>query len=292
MQVGGAAGCTPESPVLLQFNTNPTHTHVQRIVTLSREVAALQSDIAAERDAVLSDLPSTCFFATFRSQQAAAIASQVRPLSCRACGGQAGYHVAPVLPIRRGEARATQPSSRRPLQTNLNPIVQRLFEVQPAPRPDDVNWPALQRSWWQRTVRAGRACAAPSFASRLRATWHAQARGVDVLLQGLPQHRSTVIAPVQLACIHGCCCCTTCPADAPALRASHHPVLHAAGEDSRGVPMELAMGSSLQSDARLDCSAHQPLRLPAPFFGHSAPAICVCLTPCSPSVCSPARLRS
>jgi len=37
----------------------------------------LQADIAAERDAVLSDLPSTCFFATFRSQQAAAIASQV-----------------------------------------------------------------------------------------------------------------------------------------------------------------------------------------------------------------------
>ena len=37
----------------------------------------LQDDIAAERDAVLSDLPSTCFFATFKSQQAAAIASQV-----------------------------------------------------------------------------------------------------------------------------------------------------------------------------------------------------------------------
>ena len=39
------------------------------------------------------------------------------------------------------------------LQTNLNPITQRLFNVQPAPRPDDVNWPALQHSWWQRTVR-------------------------------------------------------------------------------------------------------------------------------------------
>ena len=38
-------------------------------------------------------------------------------------------------------------------QTNLNPIMQRLFKVLPAPRPDDVNWPALQRSWWQRTVR-------------------------------------------------------------------------------------------------------------------------------------------
>ncbi len=70
---------------------------------------------------MLSDLPSTCFFATFKSQQAAAIASQ----------------------------------------TNLNPIMQRLFNVQPAPRPDDVNWSALQRSWWQRTVGGvvwGRSC--------------------------------------------------------------------------------------------------------------------------------------
>lgn len=33
--------------------------------------------------------------------------------------------------------------------------MQRLFKVLPAPRPDDVNWPALQRSWWQRTVRRG-----------------------------------------------------------------------------------------------------------------------------------------
>ncbi|KAI3425049.1 hypothetical protein D9Q98_008427 [Chlorella vulgaris] len=85
----------------------------QRIMVLQRQLAELQADIAAERDAVLSDLPSTCFFATFKSQQAAAIASQ----------------------------------------TNLNPIMQRLFNVQPAPRPDDVNWSALQRSWWQRTLR-------------------------------------------------------------------------------------------------------------------------------------------
>ncbi len=98
----------------------------------------------------------------------------------------------------RGEARATQPSSRRPLQTNLNPIVQRLFEVQPAPRPDDVNWPALQRSWWQRTVRAWRACAAPSLACRLRAMLRIQARGVDALPQGLPQHCCGVDAPVRL----------------------------------------------------------------------------------------------
>lgn len=54
-------------------------THVQRTAKLSHEVATLQRDIAVERDAVLSDLPSTCFFATFRSQQAAAIASQVHP---------------------------------------------------------------------------------------------------------------------------------------------------------------------------------------------------------------------
>lgn len=42
--------------------------------------------------------------------------------------------------------------------------MQRLFKVLPAPRPDDVNWPALQRSWWQRTVR-GRGC-------RVRAHYH------------------------------------------------------------------------------------------------------------------------
>lgn len=55
------------------------------------------------------------------------------------------------------------PAPPRPsgMQTNLNPIMQRLFKVQPAPRPDDVNWPALQRSWWQRTVRQqGRASGA------------------------------------------------------------------------------------------------------------------------------------
>lgn len=47
------------------------------------------------------------------------------------------------------------PTGGHPPQTNLNPIMQRLFKVLPAPRPDDVNWPALQRSWWQRTVRLG-----------------------------------------------------------------------------------------------------------------------------------------
>jgi hypothetical protein len=62
---------------------------------------------------VLSDLPSTCFFATFKSQEAAAVAAQA----------------------------------------NLNPITQRLFDVQAAPSPDDVNWPALERSWWQRQAR-------------------------------------------------------------------------------------------------------------------------------------------
>lgn len=61
----------------------------------------------------MSDLPSTCFFATFKSQKAAAIAAQA----------------------------------------NLNPVSQRLFKVQPAPSPDDVNWPSLTRSWWHRQVR-------------------------------------------------------------------------------------------------------------------------------------------
>lgn len=84
-----------------------------KIATLATETAALQERISAERDAVLSDLPSTCFFATFKSQEAAAIAAQA----------------------------------------NLNPITQRLFNVQAAPSPDDVNWPALERSWWQRQAR-------------------------------------------------------------------------------------------------------------------------------------------
>ena len=52
---------------------------------------ALQDDIAAERDAVLSDLPSTCFFATFKSQQAAAIASQVGAGGRAAAAGMWGH---------------------------------------------------------------------------------------------------------------------------------------------------------------------------------------------------------
>lgn len=85
----------------------------QKIVDLSSKSVDLQEKITAERDSVLSDLPSTCFFATFKSQEAAAIAAQA----------------------------------------NLNPVQQRLFDVQPAPSPDDVNWPALTRSWWQRQSR-------------------------------------------------------------------------------------------------------------------------------------------
>ena len=85
----------------------------KKIVDLNAETFRLQERIAEEREAVLSDLPSTCFFATFKSQEAAAIASQA----------------------------------------NLNPIRQRLLNVQPAPSPDDVNWPALTRSWWQRQSR-------------------------------------------------------------------------------------------------------------------------------------------
>ena len=85
----------------------------KKIVELKAETLKLQDDIAEERESILSDLPSTCFFATFKSQEAAAIAAQA----------------------------------------NLNPIKQRLLNVQPAPSPDDVNWPALTRSWWQRQSR-------------------------------------------------------------------------------------------------------------------------------------------
>jgi hypothetical protein len=85
----------------------------KKITDLNAETIKLQDDIAEEREAILSDLPSTCFFATFKSQEAAAIAAQA----------------------------------------NLNPIKQRLLNVQPAPSPDDVNWPALTRSWWQRQSR-------------------------------------------------------------------------------------------------------------------------------------------
>ncbi|KFM24963.1 Uncharacterized protein RSN1 [Auxenochlorella protothecoides] len=84
------------------------------IAKAQRRLSKLQvlRKAAERREEVLSDLPSTCFFATFR-QEAAAIA----------------------------------------VQTNLNPIMQRLFRVEPAPRPEDINWPSLQRSWWQRTLR-------------------------------------------------------------------------------------------------------------------------------------------
>ena len=30
-------------------------------------------------------------------------------------------------------------------QLNINPVQERLFWVQPAPEPDNVNWPTLQR---------------------------------------------------------------------------------------------------------------------------------------------------
>eukprot|EP00889_Picochlorum_renovo_P004507 jgi/Picre1/31537/NNA_006889.t1 len=85
----------------------------KKIAALKTETVELQEMIADEREAILSDLPSTCFFATFKSQEAAAIAAQA----------------------------------------NLNPIKQRLLNVQPAPSPDDVNWPSLTRSWWQRQSR-------------------------------------------------------------------------------------------------------------------------------------------
>jgi hypothetical protein len=84
-----------------------------QIAAAAAEVADLQAGISAERDATLSDLPSTCFFATFKSQEAAAVAAQA----------------------------------------NLNPVTSRLFNVEAAPSPDDVNWPALTRSWWQRQSR-------------------------------------------------------------------------------------------------------------------------------------------
>ena len=85
----------------------------KRAAKLRDKVADLEARVTRRREEVLSDLPSTCFFATFRSQEAAAIAAQA----------------------------------------NLNPIMQRLFNVAPAPRADDINWPTLQRSWWQRQVR-------------------------------------------------------------------------------------------------------------------------------------------
>ncbi len=85
----------------------------EQIVQLKDETTDLQDQIVQERELVLSGLPSTCFFATFKSQEAAAIASQA----------------------------------------NLNPIKERLLNVYAAPSPDDVNWPTLTRSWWQRQSR-------------------------------------------------------------------------------------------------------------------------------------------
>jgi len=85
----------------------------KKIIELQKKAEDLQQEITQVRDATLSDLPSTCFFATFKTQRAAAIASQA----------------------------------------NLNPIMQTMFRVIAAPRPDDVNWPTLQRGWWARTMR-------------------------------------------------------------------------------------------------------------------------------------------
>ena len=77
-----------------------------RISALEGEVAALQVEIAAERDAVLSSLPSTCFFATFKSQQAAAVASQVGGGGGGGCGGGCGggSHVVPGAHCTRIQA--------------------------------------------------------------------------------------------------------------------------------------------------------------------------------------------
>ena len=58
------------------------------------------------------------------------------------------------------------------MQTNLNPIMQRLFQVEPAPRPDDVNWPTLQRSWWPRQQRFLAALPLLLFIMLLPVRWH------------------------------------------------------------------------------------------------------------------------
>jgi len=109
----GTNGCCDTLRVSGRVSERQIRNLKGKIRTLAEETAALQERISTERDLVLSDLPSTCFFATFKSQEAAAVAAQA----------------------------------------NLNPITERLVDVQVAPSPDDVNWPALERSWWQRQAR-------------------------------------------------------------------------------------------------------------------------------------------
>lgn len=86
---------------------------VDLIDRLSREVAALEPRILAEREAALKYSQTPSWFVLFRTQKAAAIAS-----SC-----------------------------------NILPMNQDLFQVHPAPGPEEVNWQSLWFNHQQRVLR-------------------------------------------------------------------------------------------------------------------------------------------
>lgn len=77
------------------------------------QVEAARAALEAKRSEVLQGPPCPSFFVTFKTQEAASLASTL----------------------------------------NLNPIQERLFSVMPAPDPKNVNWPTLQKGWWARNLR-------------------------------------------------------------------------------------------------------------------------------------------
>ena len=81
--------------------------------------------------------------------------------------------------------------------------MQRLFKVLPAPRPDDVNWPALQRSWWQRTVRRRGAVALEEPAGKGCSQLMAN---VDCL-----ESSQSLLLPRCPCALRRCVRCTRCP---------------------------------------------------------------------------------
>jgi hypothetical protein len=85
-----------------------------RLEALRGEEAALQARVAACREATLAATPCRTLLALFRTTRAAAMA----------------------------------------VSLNINPLHWRAFHLRPGADPQDLNWPTLQRPWWQRQARA------------------------------------------------------------------------------------------------------------------------------------------
>ena len=83
-----------------------------RAAAANTRLEALHATFLAERQAAMA-MPAPCFFLTFNTQQAAAIAAR----------------------------------------SSLSPQHERLMHVMPAPEPNDVNYPTLCRPSWQSLLR-------------------------------------------------------------------------------------------------------------------------------------------